>query len=94
MTLDEARTLLNGCDRDELRDHAFGDREMSWWRKGTYNTDNPVEIASGYQGGGTSVTIGKVRFEGTDAYALLGCGTLVRADRNDTTGDDHFAWRP
>lgn len=107
MTLDEAKKLLNACDRDELRDHAFGDRELSWYRKGTFGTENPVEVAYGYQGSTVGVTIvdeapplpGETRkslgsFQGDEAYALLACGTLVNSYRNDETGDDNFIWRP
>jgi hypothetical protein len=109
MTLDEAKTLLDACEREELRDHAFGDREVSWFRKGVTDARGErIEVASGYQGGGSigvsfSSTepppYGESRkclasFKDDNARALFSCGTLVRADRNDETGDDNIIWRP
>lgn len=100
MTLEQAQEILNGCDRDELRDYAFGDTEVSWWQQGTFNTDHPVEVAYGYFGNSSvSVTFndptppakGETRkslatFEDDAAHALSRCGQLVRADRNDVNG--------
>lgn len=96
MTLDEAKTLLNDCERDELRDHAFGDREVSWFRKGVVDErGDRVEVATGYQGSDIGVSFPDLtNFEGDNARALFSCGTLTRCDRNDTQGDDNYIWRP
>ena len=97
MTLDEAKKQLNSCERDELRDHAFGDREISWFRKDASGQRH--EVAGGYQGNsGTDVSFlgtgPNAGFTGDDARSLLSCGTLTASERNDTTGDDNVFWRP
>lgn len=101
MTLDEAKEILDQCERDELRDHAFGDSEVSWIRNGK-------EVASGYFGRteNTYVSFGPykevrengkiVRFEalgsfnGDDAEKLRHCGKLGVRERNDSTGLDTY----
>lgn len=88
MNLDEAKTFLDGCDRHELRDHAFGDMEVSW-------TKDETEVACGYLGGAnTNIDIHglseDVVFKGDEARALMGCGTLAHRERNDETGPDDF----
>jgi len=50
MTLNKAKVLLSTAVRSELRDHAFGDREIYW-------DVNGKEVASGYFGCDSSVSI-------------------------------------
>lgn len=90
MTLDEAKEILNGCTRSELRDHAFGDVEVYWERDGG-------EIGSGYFGSGQGdvSVLGKDdiyhSFKDSWARELRNCGTLAVVERNDSTGPDAFA---
>jgi hypothetical protein len=83
MTIQEAQKLLEGTVRYELRDHAFGDREVTWAK------DN-CEIATGYFSGSCSEVYynGEV-FNGADAIAILKYGTLT-IERNDETGPDEY----
>jgi len=89
MTLEYASNLLGMCTRYELRDHAFGDREVSWLR-------GDVEVADGYFGGGTAEVhihidfSGGGSFTGEDAYKLVERGSEVRMERNDETGPDEY----
>lgn len=87
MEFEEAKKILNGCVRSELRDHAFGDMEVTWMK------DNAV-IADGYFGSSTvCVTIGDdptASFTNDDARSLMNCGTLGTVSRNDETGPDEF----
>lgn len=85
MELEEAKTLLDGCDRVELRDHAFGDKEVFWDKNG-------VDIAEGYAGSSmVSVTMEEgTSFTNDDARALMSCGTLGTVCRNDETGPAMF----
>lgn len=94
MNLESAAELLNTCVRDELRDHAFGDREVSWLKDGT-------EVAMGYFGSSSSVSIfdggtdsngikTAFSFEDADARRLAECGELASAVRNDTTGPEVY----
>lgn len=94
MDLEAAIELLNTCTRDELRDHSFGDREISWMRAGW-------EVASGYFGSSRSVFIpdgGKnaqglqtgTSFTGAEAERLSQCGTKASYTRNDSTGPDAY----
>tara|TARA_Y100000034_G_C6672985_1_gene295558 strand:- start:154 stop:582 length:429 start_codon:yes stop_codon:yes gene_type:complete len=52
MNLSDAKKLLEGTLRGELRDHAFGDREVTWF----VVKDGLVvaQAAEGYFGGGSS----------------------------------------
>lgn len=95
LTLDEARNILEGANRWELRDHAFGDREIGW------DLPNGVTVAEGYIGhhsyisfaSGTKVDdlnlTDRIKFEGEDARALAYCGTLTQVSRNDSGGGDY-----
>lgn len=85
MNVETAKLILNDCVRTELRDHAFGDKEV-WWFKG------PIEIAFGYFGGGRAeVSLGPAfHFTNAHATALEECGTLTVVERNDETGPDSF----
>jgi len=90
MTFDEAKEFLSRYYRDELRDHAFGDREIYW------RTAEDEEVAFGYLGNGDyAVSIiqpdsANSRFIGTEALALAKCGLIGRIDRNDETGPDEY----
>lgn len=84
ISFEEASKLLSQCTRNELRDHAFGDREV-------YFTLNDEEVAEGYLGGGmASVSIKGKGTEFTDGEArqLLALGTLGQVERNDSMDDD------
>lgn len=87
MDLEEAKTLLSGAIRHELRDHAFGDTEVYWVLKGK-------EIATGYFGGGTAdvsiISNSNTSFEGEDARALRNLGEMGDVARNDETGPDTY----
>lgn len=84
MDLNEAKEFLNDCDRVELRDHAFGDLEVSWLKDGK-------EVAFGYLSGvSQSVCIVLEQFKGEDAKSLVECGKAVTVQRNDETGPDDF----
>lgn len=85
MNVKEAVNILNDCDRHELRDHAFGDMEISWTRRG-------IEIAYGYLDGNTCGVhlVSGTAFSGEDAKTLVGCGTLAHIERNDETGPEDF----
>jgi hypothetical protein len=52
LTLEKAKERLKDCIRAELRDHAFGDREVTWFV--VQNGLVVAEAADGYFGGGTS----------------------------------------
>lgn len=86
MTFQEAKDLLNTCQRTELRDHAFGDREVYWYK------DEEV-VADGYFGG-TGVSMVDIidggTFQGKEARELALCGTLAEVKRNDSTGPDDY----
>lgn len=91
MTLEEAKELLDQCTRAELRDHAFGDREIYFTKDGT-------SVAEGYSGTECEITIfgtgdgglDDTYFQGSEAYELLRCGTLDSVERNDSTGPDEY----
>lgn len=88
LDLDEAKVVLDSCERAELRDHAFGDVEVSW-------TKDDKEIADGYFGGGVYDVCVKldsktVTFSNEQALKLRNCGTLAEVGRNDETGPDTY----
>lgn len=83
-----AKEFLQGCQRLELRDHAFGDREITWMI-------GDEEVAGGYFGGGDKeVWIhedhGGGLFHGTKARQLAVCGRDPIIGRNDETGPDEY----
>jgi hypothetical protein len=87
MEFSEAKELLAGCVRSELRDHAFGDAEVFWEKDG-------IEVASGYFGSQADVWfVGELEgsFGGDEARELRKCGTEGRIDRNDEMGPDEYA---
>lgn len=102
LTIEQAEQLLRLSERDELRDHAFGDAEVYWFA--TFEGKR-VELATGFFGGGhDGVSIHNPRklgmdpndyetvgdFKGEDARRLRYLGKEGRIDRNDETGPDHF----
>lgn len=88
MNLDEAKEILKGTDRNELRDHSFGDCEVTW-------TKGDVTVADGYfsrSKANVSVCYGDNRwfnFVGDDAHALRGEGHEL-IFRNDETGPNDY----
>lgn len=92
---ERAKAFLSTCRRLELRDHAFGDVEISWYAPGTPETDEPE--GCGYFGSGPA-SVGCILpggepagFDGKEALALRSCGTLGAVERNDMTGPDTYA---
>ncbi|MNB58639.1 hypothetical protein D3C87_364630 [compost metagenome] len=87
MTYDEAVKVLAAATRDELRDHAFGDREIYW------TNDYGQSVATGYVGSG-GCEIDFTGFELTleeDQYRdLINLGKVGNVERNDSTGPDEF----
>lgn len=95
MTFEEAKKLLNDCERQECRDHAFGDREVFW----VFDIDGvKIDIADGYFGGGSrsvwildpTVEMDRCEFTGEQARELAKCGKVTIIDRNDETGPDEY----
>lgn len=98
MTFEEAKQFLAEAVRGELRDHAFGDCEVTWEKDGKV-------VGFGYFGGAKpGVTVfpegdgqdeedGKKKpsfeFEGNEAHELRKCGKL-EVERNDSTGPDTY----
>lgn len=90
-SFEEAKAFLDKCQRSELKDHYFGDREIGW-------SLNDVEVASGYFGSssqsvsifhpGTNETVWSC--EGGPARDLSRAGTLVSVERNDSEGPDQY----
>lgn len=85
MNINTARIILDDCIREELRDHAFGDVEVYWFKDGK-------EIATGYFGSQNSEVAlsAKSHFRGNEARVLRECGTLGAVSRNDETGPEEF----
>lgn len=84
MTFEEAKELLMTCKRNELRDHAFGDKEVY------FDTPEGEQIAEGYVGMATvSISVQGTEFQDDEAAELLKLGHLVKVERNDGQGDDH-----
>lgn len=84
MELSQAKRLLEECQREELRDHAFGDAEVYWMRHGK-------EVAFGYFGRDASVSGDGWSFGGDEAWQLRKCGKLGAVERNDETGPDTYS---
>jgi len=85
-TFFDAVLLLDQSYRSELRDHAFGDREVSWCDQ------EGNDIGFGYAGAG-SVRVSVVNgdyFDDKEADILIMCGKLKRVERNDSTGPDDY----
>ena len=94
ITLADALDLLNSCRRDELRDHAFGDREVTW-------TDDDGNVVGFYCNSGqwphpvyvtrfdeAGEEIEEAEFAATRQVMSTGMAGLV--ERNDVT----FGWAP
>ena len=83
ITPDQAKKLLNVCVRLELKDHAFGDMEVTWV---AVNNEGLVthEVATGYFAGrktdGVSVSIPPLKYakpwklDGSDGSSTEGSG--------------------
>lgn len=87
MDYDKAMTLLSQCTRDELRDHAFNDREITW------HNGFGHEVATGYVGRGqatVSMTGFDIKFGESDARPMINLGTLRNVERNDENGPDTY----
>lgn len=85
VTFEQAKELLAGCTRSELRDHAFGDREIYW------SNAADESVGSGYSGSsGAEVAVGDSVFHGEEAEQLVVLGTIGKVERNDSTGPDEF----
>lgn len=86
MNFDEAKEILKAAEKHELRDHAFGDCEITW-----VNASNEI-VAEGYYAGRTGdmhFTNGSV-FRGNEADKLRECFSSEKIYRNDETGPDEF----
>lgn len=85
MDFDLAKKILSESIRDELRDHAFGDKEICW--RNNYGQ----LVATGYVGssGAECGMAGfDVSFSEAEARELSCLGTLGEVERNDSMGDD------
>ena len=83
VTYEQAIELLSNCDRSELRDHAFGDKEVY------FQTKDGNSVAEGYSGSSAvTVCIDGTEFTDSEARHLLTLGTLINVERNDAGGDD------
>lgn len=85
MTFDLAKAILAESIRDELRDHAFGDKEICW--RNNYGQ----LVATGYVGssGAECGMAGfDVSFSEAEARELARLGTLGNVERNDSMDDD------
>lgn len=85
-SFDEVKAILSNAKRGELRDHAFGDREIFW-------TIDGEEIGWGYSGSTVSAGLsaeGEASFSGDQARELIRCGSSCVVERNDETGPDTY----
>lgn len=94
IALERVQLLLSESRRTELRDHAFGDRELNWY--------HPIygPIASAYSGSsGNTISVryeeaGKIHYfeslDYTETRTLFLLGTLARIERNDSTGPNKY----
>jgi len=87
MDIKQAKQILNSATRYELRDHAFGDTEVTWENAG-------IEIGGGYFGSGIAEvflnTAEDVVFRGELAHQLRSCGHNLVVERNDETGPEQY----
>jgi hypothetical protein len=83
LSMEAAKKILDNAVRYELRDHAFGDTEVTWEVDG-------VEVGGGYFGTTYDVWIGDIGFHGADAKLLRNCGKNLVVERNDETGPDRY----
>lgn len=85
MDFDLAANILSESIRDELRDHAFGDKEICW--RNNYGQ----LVATGYVGssGAECGMAGfDVSFSEAEARELARLGTLGNVERNDSMDDE------
>lgn len=76
MTLDDAKRILSTCSREELRDDAFGDREVYWMQ-------GELEVACGYFGADTrEVQIDGLTYCGDEADQLANYGIRGLVEQN------------
>ena len=83
ITFENAVKLLSGCTRSELRDHAFGDKEIY------FDNAEGIQIAEGYSGYGVcDIHFNEYThdFELSQVRYLLTLGTLGKVERNDSMG--------
>lgn len=89
LTFEEAKEKLSACIRHECRDHAFGDREVSW-----ITADTSESVAEGYGGGTFEIGFDEPHadtfFQGKQAQELMECGIEGVVTRNDSTGPDEY----
>jgi hypothetical protein len=86
MDIEQAKEVLKKATKEELRDHAFGDCEITWYI-------GRSQIASGYFSGSEKevyVLEAAKTFKGPDADALRLCFAKEVIERNDETGPDEF----
>lgn len=85
VNVEQAKEILDQADRYELRDHAFGDTEVTWAKDG-------VEVGGGYFSNFAYVWVefDEHVFKGDIARALRNCGKEVVVDRNDAEGPDIY----
>lgn len=87
ITFESAKEFLRACYRIELRDHAFGDVEISW------QDAEGKEVAAGYIGS-SNPSVGIFgydnNFDGPEAHTLATFGTLKSVERNDEVGPPEF----
>lgn len=94
ITLADALSLLNLCTRSELRDHAFGDREVTWTDAagngvGFYcNSGKPPHhvYITRFDGNGDEVE--SAEFPATSQMMQTGMVCII--ERNDSTGPDNY----
>jgi hypothetical protein len=92
-----ALLLLSVAKRSELRDHAFGDREVFWDLDLVAAEDFSREegsVAGGYFGSGSAslwMVHSTLSWSGEVARDLAKLGGLGVIERNDSTGPDTYA---
>ena len=85
MDFDLAANILSESIRDELRDHAFGDKEICW--RNNYGQ----LVATGYVGSSGAecgMSGFDVSFSEAEARELARLGTLGNVERNDSMDDE------
>jgi hypothetical protein len=97
LTFEDAKKLLSTLTRQELRDHAFGDREIYWVQPGA--PAGTPDVAFGYAGSGDPIVsisyeIEKkehtISFHKEAALELMTLGAKVEIERNDETGPEEY----
>jgi hypothetical protein len=90
MKLEQAKEILSRANRYELRDHAFGDTEISW-------VIDDKQIADGYFNGIDDYVSVRgyfpnipTTFKNNEAHQLRDCGASVSIERNDETGPSQY----